>query len=256
MVTAYDHGFADYGLRMFKSFQRFNPTVPMCFADFSRPGWTVGVKTAELERMGVTILKTVESFPTVRHNYWDMMLLPFVDRYEWDALMWIDADTLVLRDLEPAWAFKGIDFTGHPDRRDGQWETRCSVLNDRIVPGDDHPRFASGLWVCRSRRMLADMDAWVKEAKPLRGRDSDAITAIVNGHYTWKQLDGPQFNFGRELIPQAELYRRRIRYRLDGKVVYPHLAAFSRVPVVPGIRDERMRSDALDKFYREVVCDD
>lgn len=254
MVSAFDRAFLDYGVKMYRSFAKFNPTVPMCFADFSQHGWSAIKDLRPLTSIGVTILRPTETVPTVRHNFWDMLLLPFVDGYEWDAMMWLDADTLVLRDLEPAWAHPKVDYTGHPDRRDGDWVKRCSVVSGRVVPGDDKTRFASGLWVCRNRKLLADMYEWVRANRPVVGRDSDAITAVVNdGSYSHYQLDGSRFNFGRELIPQAEYHRRRIRYRLADRWVYPYIAAFSRVPVVPGVRDERMRSDALDRFYQEQV---
>jgi hypothetical protein len=263
MVSAFDLPFYDYGVRMYRSFARFNPTVPMHFAHFRRRGepalheWQL----AELARLGVRVLDVAGEW-RVRPYFWDMLLAPAFSGIEWDALMWIDADTMILRPLDPAWKCR-VDFAGHPDRHDCGLVTMCNIVGGKVITTDanpQHAKFATGLWVCRSRKLLEAMREYVEHKQPPVGHlmdanDSDAVTMLVNaGPYTYEQLNGYEWNFSRAMIPKARYRDGQITYREDGRTWRPYTAGFSRVPVIPRVRDIRLGSAALDQFYREVVC--
>ena len=248
MVSAFTGDMADYGLRMYRSFRRFNPDVPMFFAD-----WHDCPRLPELVTTGVQVLRADFAVIPAKHpRFRDMLLWPFVKALEWDALVWIDADTMILRPLTSLWTGT-VDFAGHPDRDNNGMVLRTGWNGAKFccVPGNDWAKFASGVWMTRNRALLLDCYRRTM-AGHHRGRDSDVLTAVVNEcGYSYHQLDGNLWNFGRQLIDLARYDGKRISYTLDGKTYEPYTAGFSRVPV-NGV-DVRLTSDALDEFYREQV---
>ena len=254
MVAAYDTPFLEYGRRMYRSFARFNPRVPRHFVHFRRNGRDALTpdQIGELADMGVVILDGGD-YPD-HPRFWDMLLWPAVKGLAWDSLMWVDADTMILRPLTDCWR-GGFDFVGHPDRENYGLRTHCSISkNNWILDGIDCARFSTGLWVVSSRKLLKAFYDFVTKTPTGGDRDSDGVTIVVNqGPYTYRQLCGYRWNFSRALITRAEYRGGKIYYREDGREWQPYTAGFSRVPVIPGVRDERMSSPAIDQFYKEQV---
>lgn len=250
MVSAFDDKLADYGVKMYRSFARFNPGVPMFFCDYGDM-----TRTAELEALGVKLLRAKCELPKKHPRFRDMMLLPFLEDVPWDGVLWIDADTLVLRPLGAIWEIDA-DIIGHPDRADGGLLRTCDYDKARhcCIPGTRWQKFASGVWATRQPAVLLMMWNTMLTGRHA-GRDSDVLTAVANcGEFTAHQLDGNFWNFGRQLIPLAENCSGRVVACIDGNYYRPYVAAFSRVPVDG--KDIRPRSAALDKFYRETICND
>lgn len=248
MVTAYDNRMIDYGRRMLASFRRFNPAIPMYFCDFG------GLDDRQhLIDLGVEVLTSPMPVPKVRPNFWDCLLATFVDQLEWDRLLWIDADTLVLRPIAPA-LMHDVDFVGHGDRDNNGVMLTCGWDKEtmRCTPGVGWIKFASGLWSTSSREMLDTMRTRIKKQHYSPTRDSDLITSVVNqGCYTYRQLDSFTWNFSRNLIPLAKFNGESVYYEMDGRTYHPFTAGFSRVPV--NGRDVRLESDELKRWYRGKV---
>lgn len=238
MVSAFDAKFMAYGVRMYSSFQRLNPNTKVYFADL---GILSEDNMAILDRMGVGILKAESDFADFKggRGCIDQFMEDFVKHMEWDRMMWMDADTMVLRPLEHLFN-KDFDFLGHPDRNhDGL-----------LLKNKGRDRFASGMYVMRSRKLLAEYRAKIKH-KPHATADDHMLTdAVHEGLYSYQQLDGNLFNFSRDAIPLARYdpQKRMVYYDWRGNRYYPYTAGFSR-----SRGDVRHDADGIEAFYRDVI---
>jgi len=252
IVSAFDGAFADYGLRMFRSVRHWHPDVRCIFAD-----WGDMPRMDELRQLGVEPLTAdLSRLPRKNPRFRDLMLWEFVKILPWRWLVWIDADTLVLRPIDKLWSHTDADFIGHPDRNERGLILRCSYDCNRwqCVEGDRMLKFAAGVWATQNRALLYDCQQRVVNRQH-RGRDSDVLTAAVYYNLLHaRQLNGHYWNFGRQLIETAlyDVEKQRVYYEFEGIRYETFVAAFSRVPV-NGV-DVRQTSPAIEQFYQEVIC--
>lgn len=248
MVSAFNDQLASYGLRMYRSFHRFNKDIPMFFADFGDMG-----RISSLEKLGVRVLpQPHKAIPKARANFRDMLLYPYVKDWSWDRLLWVDADTLVCRPFDPLW-LPNVDFAGHPDRDSSGLLLTCDYdyEHNRAMPGITWAKFATGIWVTRNVDFLKDCYVAVKEGR-FGQRDSDLVTMVANGgDYSYYQLDGNLWNFSRDIVPLASYDGEHIYYKQGGRTYHPYAVGFSRVP--RDGRDRRLTSRAIGQFYRERI---
>jgi hypothetical protein len=254
MVSAYDRPFFDYGIRMYRSFARFNPHVPRYFVRFVIRGKEPldESQVAAIRDLGVKVLTVEGNWPCTPH-FWDMLLWPALKDIDWDAMMWVDADAMILRPVDPVW-WPRVDFVAIPDRDNDGLRTICDIRNGRIIPGDGpYAMFASGTWVTRSRKLLQHFYDYIDADPPTRTENDQAeMTKIVNlGDYTYEQLNGYLWCFARQMIPLAKYSGNQITYSEHGRTWRPYKAAFSRVPIDG--REHRLTSPALEQFYAEQV---
>jgi hypothetical protein len=222
---------------MYQSFARFNKNTPMHFADLNI---LAPEKKDALRKMGVTVLEADTDFGQFKgaRACIDMFMEDFVKDLEWDGMMWMDADTLVLRPLEHLFDMP-FDFIGHPGRN----------KKGLILKEEGLVRFATGMYVVHNRDFLRDYHKMWKKHRTAQA-DSMICTRVVNQDYTFKQLDGRLYNFSRDIIPMARFDDRTkmIYYATRERRFYPYTAGFSRAA------GGRKQGKALDRFYREVIC--
>lgn len=247
MISAFDDRLADYGFRMYRSFQRFNPDINCFFANFGTMS-----RTAELAQMGVRVIPKPAIVPEKRPNFYDALLWPFVEQVEWDKLLWVDADTLICRPLDPIWQYE-VDFVGHPDRLKSGLVLTCDYDGQKCACTDGlrMAKFATGIWVTRNVDLLKEV--WTRMKRNGHGlRDSDLFTAVVHaGGFSYAQLNGTLWNFSRDIVPLAQYDGEHIYYRERGRTYHPYAVGFSRVPIKG--KDQRLTSPAIDQFYKERI---
>lgn len=231
MINACDTKFFHYAKKMYTSFKQFN-TTEMFFGNVD----CSEKQTAELEGLGVHILATtkIDVFKKnkLSFNLLDLILYDFLENVNYDKIMWIDADTMILRNVEALFDFD-VDFVGHPGRKgDGA-----------IITTDNTPYFAMGLWVTRRKDFLKCLSLKINN---LHNKKSDRIyirSAIDELDLSFHQLDPSIWNFSRELVKTAEFDEQGIFYK-----VYPATIGFS-------LQDDMMRgqSEAVEDWYETYI---
>jgi len=218
MVTAFtpDPEWFARGVRCVKSFMQFNKNTVPCYCDF---GWFSPDQRANLEWLGIRRLTRLfpDHMPT--HKSWiDLLLQDFLEGQEWHKVMWLDADSIVLRNLEDLF-LRSEDFVSPPARgRQG-----CFTVED------GRPRYSLNMWVTSSPKLLGDMyEASKPEVKGV-GNEGRLISKILNEKYRAAHLDGRIYNFGRDVYPTARCTQGEIWYEHEGSTLFPAIATDSRL---------------------------
>lgn len=236
-----------YAKKMYRSFQKFHPSIPMYCCDF-------GLREQdkdELKAIGVTILSRNASYPIADGRCYDLVLIEFVEDLTWDRMMWVDADTMFLDSVAPLFDLD-YDFVGHPGRnRKGlTYSPADTGFYKKGVYKSKFPDgcyYSTGMWITRSRALLRDFQQWMI-GHPETTFDSIPATEIVNEKYTHYQLDGHLYNFSRDVVCRGQYVNQKICYWEDGQLHWPLTVGFSTLD-----NGSRAHSAAVDLFYKEVI---
>jgi len=197
---------------MYKSFKKFNST-PMYFGNID----CTKKQLQELKDLGVTIVETDISLlkeNKLSFNFIDWFIYQYLIKVKYDKVMWIDADTMVLQNIEEL--FVGTeDFIGHPGRNN----------KGPILVEGGMTRFAGGVWV-GTQRVINMLWFFIQEIKHQKA-ESMLLTRLLyqNGIVT-RQLDPSIWNFSRELIKEAKVDKEGKIYYDDN--IYPKTIGFSK----------------------------
>ena len=210
MFTSCDKEYFDYAIRMLKSFKQYNETK-MYFGNID----CTKEQLDSLEALGATVvpLKSIETLETNRLtlNFVDWLIYPTMEHIRYDKILWIDADTLILDNIEEL--FEPIaNFVGHPGRN-----KKGAILSEH-----GKARFAGGTWV-GTRPFTNLLYQHLEELHNLNVESQALTNFIVDKGITYHILDPSIYNFSRELIDKAEKDKEgKVFYR-----VYPKTAGFS-----------------------------
>lgn len=232
MISCCDQKFFGYVVNMFKSFQKFNKNTKMFFGN-------VDCTLEQLEfinELGITIVESdqvqVLKQRKMSLTFLDCLLGDYLKGVNFDKVMWVDADTLILRNIEGLFNYKE-DFVGHSGRNnDG------SIIS---VKGDMY--ISPGLWVTKSKTLLKEL---LEETKVTEYKDEDGkvIRKLLKKlKLKIKLLDSSIWNFSRELVRLAELDEKGIFYK-----VRPATIGFSRMGV-----DGRGSSEGIKKWIEKNI---
>lgn len=235
MVSLFDKKFEIWAYMMFRSFAHFNPNIQMYYGAVPP---SKELNHGMLQSTGAKFLPKRGGLEFKHKAVCDLALKEYVAGVLWKKLMWLDADTIVLRSLEHLFDIDGYDFIGHPGRGE----------NGLITSAGHLTRYALGMYITNRRRFLDDLYHLGVSNPSLQG-ESMPCTKIINRSYQHLQLDGNEYNFGRDLIDTAEYDGKRISYCYAGKRYYPYTANYSRLS-----SGKRKESKAISQFWREVVC--
>ena len=237
MISLFDKPFEEQAYRLFKSFRHFHPNIPMYYgvvppSDELNHGMLQSVGAQFLEKTGEI---------TVKHkNVCDLCLKEYIQDLPWTKMMWVDADTLILGNLNHLFETDDYDFIGHPGRNKG----------GLIWKRGDLTYFALGMYVTSSKRFIDELYDIAKQ-NPRILTESETCTRMINKKFTFVQLNGNLYNFSRDIVPLAEydVEKKQIFYRLGQLIYYPYTVGFSGLD-----NGQKPFSPAIEKFYEEVIC--
>lgn len=256
-ISAFDAGFFHYALRMYTSLKAWHPDLPMYAGDLGLEPRQVEL----LESLGVKVLqsKRVEVLKAnkLRLCFGDFLLHSFLvnNSIAFDKVLWIDADTLILRPINEVWQ-KDADVVGHPGRHAGgpiwtmgdRWKLFPNTCHREELeaahipwPVDDAPYIATGLWCTRAKGFLMALDEMLDRLHGLTD-DSPVFSAVAKVlSLNVFQLNPDLWNFSRQMVKNAIYQSQQIIY---GGGLKPYTAGFS-------LCDDGKRgtSKALDDFY-------
>lgn len=257
-ISAFDSGFFNYALRMYTSLRAWHPDLPMYAGDLGLQPRQVEL----LESMGVKVLQTQRSH-VLHHNhlrlcFGDFLLHSFLvnNSIAFDKVLWIDADTLILKPINLAWELQA-DVVGHPGRHAGgpiwtmgeRWKLfpgTCHREELKAIgidwPSDAAPYIATGLWCTSSKPFLKVLDESLDKLFGLTD-DSPVFSAIADAYdLDVFQLEPETWNFSRQMVATADYRHGEIRS--PASIYKPYTAGFS-------LCDDGKRgtSKALDDFY-------
>lgn len=274
IVSAFDAPFFEYALRMYASVRFFHPEIELYALDL---GLTEDQMNT-LNFLHITVLQHPRSdllkARRLRLCFGDFLLHSFLQGVKYDIVIWIDADTMLLKRIDPLI----LDLThyeevvGHPGRNIsgpiytmGQrysvapTTTHREFIDAHLAPFDDKaPYIATGLWGTTNKGFLAVLDGLIDHMHDLTD-DSPVFSAAMHRFCkTYQQLDPALWNFSRELLKNAQLrldYDRprhsRVWYQPENtnSWIYPFTAGFSLTD-----SGARGHGNAIDQFYDVVIC--
>lgn len=251
-ISVFDSKYFEYAVRMYISLRAFNPKLSLFAGD-------LGLEEKQrklLEALDVKVLKS-EKAKILKNRklsltFSDFLLHSYLNGINWEKVVWIDADTLILDEISEVF-FYDVDVVGHPGRC-----SSCTLYKFKealpYYPGadkwlakklpcpEDSKYFATGLWCTRSHHFLEFLDSLLDYIPSQIPGDSPVFTAAL--HYlglTCHQLDPSVWNFSRELVAEAKFFNGRITY---GDGMFPKTVGFSFTD--KGIK---LSSPEIDKFY-------
>lgn len=259
MISAFDHAFYGYAERLFESLHVFNPGLDRYAGDLG----LLPQDRAGLERMGVRVVSHARTDLLRQHRlslcFGDFLVWSFLANIQFDQVLWIDADTLILRPLEPALQAcpRPQGLVGHPGRHrlgpiwtmEARFQAAPGSTHrdfiDRHIGWTDGPYLATGLWLTNDRAFLRSLDDLIDVMYGLTV-DSPVFSAVAHHrHLPIVQLDPDLWNFSRDLVCQARLVNGEIVYGSD---LRPYTVSFSRTD-----DDTRLGSHGIEHFYRNVI---
>lgn len=256
VISSFDAAFFTYAVRMYRSLLHFHPDWRIFCGDM---GLTAS-QVAQIESLGVEVRRCARSAMFGRRGigmtFCDFLSGEFLQGVEWDKVLWIDADTMILDDISELFSHD-CEFTGHPgrssigpirkfgdmtlNRRTRKW------LQSNMPVESDMPYFSGAMW-CAGHRFVDFLGTLLDSMDDRRApkRESPVIAATVNHlQLSFHHLDPAVWNFGRDLVSLARYENGRIVY---GDGVFPKTVEFS-------CRDDGSRGTniALDRFYDEII---
>ena len=196
LISAFDSAYVGYAEMMYKSFSKFNSTKMYC-CDCGLNSQDV----SKIESLNVEILRSNAYLNVKDGRLFDMILEEFMIGLNWDKLMWADADTLFLKNVEHLFELD-FDFIGHPGRNEKGLiiKSKDKCYGDVPKRFPDKNYFATGMWITRSRKLIKEFNDWINDHPNFKGPDSPPMTEIVNERYSSLQLDGNLYNFSYAIV--------------------------------------------------------
>lgn len=217
MVTAFtpEPEWFTRAIRCLKSFRQFNETTVPCYCDF---GWFSPEQRTNLEWLGIRRLTRASFHVPTRKSWLDLLLRDFLEGQEWEKVMWLDADSIILRNLEDLFS-RSEDFVSPPARgRQG-----CFTVED------GQPRYSMNMWVTSSLDLLEDMYRLSMHEVADPGNEGHLVSKILNKKYRAAHIAGTLYNFGRDIYPTACCTQGQISYKHKDAVILPAIATNSRL---------------------------
>lgn len=238
-ISAVEKSFFNYGFNMFSSFKHFHPNIKCICCDFGLENY----QKRFLKKLDVEVIKVDYKLKNLRCS--DMIIYEFIKNKNWDKILWIDADTILLSSIDEVFQ-NTEEFVAVPGRnKNGLIHYTKDFLG--YEESDNFLYYSTGFWVTSSKKLLYDFSEYLKK-NPNTTFDCVPVTKIVNQYYTHKHLDGNIYNFGRDLIPMAQLKNNEIFYKMNDEIIYPKLVHFSSCD-----DGKRLESDIIKIFFERNI---
>lgn len=256
VVSIFDDKFVDYATRMYRSFKFFDRDTKMYagsigLSDSSRK---------KIESLGVEVIDNSSGMVPKNLCISDLMMHDYMRGLEWDKVMWIDADTIILRPISHIFDLE-FDFVGHGGNVElgfyeenprskihllrNTWISRHEIdgkLVERCKWGDF---FAMGLWVA-GRDVVEDMWRLFLSNKDAAFEGDICSKMLAEKGYRTLQMNGYEWAIGTMQNEEIHLESGQVVFEKNGRKYKPYQFGYSRT------NKGRPRCDAVDKFYKHM----
>lgn len=256
VISIFDEKFINYALRMYKSYRFFDKKTKLYAGSINLSDRSKN----KLISIGVEILESKTKKVPKHLQLCDLTVRDYIYNIDWDNLMWIDADTIILKPINYLFE-ENFDFVGHGGDIDlghffegsrdcypyrSTWITRKIENNILVEECKWGKFFAMGLWVAKNKNIIDDLYQLYEENKNAYF-EGDICSELLNKKYKCKQLNGFEWSIG--TLQNKLLYykKNKVILRSKGQNYYPNQFGYSR------INDERPKCAAIEKFYKNMV---
>lgn len=255
IISIFDEKFIDYALRMYRSYRFFDKKTELYAGSVD-----LSLKSKKkLISMGVKILESKTKKVPKYLQLCDLTIKDYVYDLNWDNLMWIDADTIILRSISHLFD-ENFDFIGHGGNIDlgyfpqeskncypykSTWinrEIKDNILVEECKWGKF---FAMGLWLVRNKNIIDDL-YFLYEKNINANFEGDICSEFLNKKYSCKQLDGFEWSIGTLQNDLLHFEKNQVVLKINSNKYYPYQFGYSR------INDERPKCKAIEKFYKNM----
>lgn len=255
VISIFDEKFVFHAVRMYRSYRFFDKKTELYAGSIDLSDKS----KRKLMSMGVKILESNTKKIPKHLQLCDLTVKDYICDINWDNLMWIDADTIILRPVSHLFD-EEFDFIGHGGNIDlGQfsqgskdcypyrstWIIR-KIENKMLVEECKWGKFfAMGLWVVKNKKIINDLySTYEKNANA--SFEGDICSEFLNKKYKCKQLDGFEWSIGTLQNNLLHFEKTQVVLKNKEKKYYPYQFGYSR------INDERPKCNAVEKFYKNI----
>lgn len=248
VISIFNDEFVDYAIRMYTSYRFFDKTTELYAGSLNLNSENI----KKIESIGVKVLKSKTGFVPKNLCVCDLTIKDFVEDLDYDSIMWIDADTIILRPINHIFDLK-YDFVGHGGdvekgmflfKRKRSWLFR-EVIDDNLVEKNKWGNhYAMGLWVANKKQIIDDFYSLIMKNKNL-WYEGDACSEIINQKYSNFQLNGFEWSLGTRQIKDLTYKNNTVFYKKNNKLYMPYQFGYSRLD-----NGERPICKAIESFYK------
>lgn len=188
-ISATDQNCEYFAVPMFASFKKHNPDVPMlCVVKNT----SLDVNAA-LENLGVVLIEYREPESFNIRNF-SIILYDYVKHIDFDKIMWMDIDALVLEDIRSLFDYKE-ELVVLPRHLGTMWRY--------VQPENGMPSIALGTWIATKDAALLMRDLYLKH-NPKKITDEGEYIRTIADRFCVRVLDGERFSCCREMTENLE----------------------------------------------------
>ena len=248
VISAFDDGFMDYAIPMYMSVKRFHPELPLFAGSLGLSDKNQKI----IQSLGVTVLEN-KGFVPDHLCLSDLILQSFLEGVCFRSVMWIDADTLMLRPFSHLFDMP-YEFIGHGGNiEEGRFEfnhprsfiERKEIKGTLVETDKWGLHYAMGLWVARNPQILVDFYELARKHKN-NWYEGDICSELINKKYHHHQLDGYLWSLGS--YHKFGLDEKGVFHKWKEKTHYPYQVGFSRKS--DGSREE---NEVISRFYETKI---
>lgn len=256
IISIFDDKFIDYAIKMYGSVRFFDKETPLFAGSINLSV----VNKNKLKNLGVTVLQSRNNFFPKHLCMCDLLLEDFLYNVNFDSVMWIDADTIILRPIKELFDLN-YDYIGHGGNIDlGYFENfnkfsapniKRSWIKRTIVDGNLvqenlwGKHYAMGLWVAKNKKILKDFCYLIYSNKDF-WFEGDICSKLLNENYNCLQLNGFEWALGTRNNHQIFFENNKVVFKSDNKLFYPYSFSYSRLD-----NGDRPLCNAVELFYNK-----
>jgi len=254
VISIFDEKFIFHAMRMYKSYKFFDKKTKMYAGSIDLSEKSI----RKLNSIGVEVLFNKKKEVPKYLQLCDLIIEDYIADIKWDNLMWIDADTIVLRSLDHLF-LQDFDFISHGGNINlgyfeqgafncypykSTWIKREIKNNELVETCKWGYFFAMGLWVAKNKNLIKDFNLLYKKNKESYF-EGDICSELLNSKYKCRQLNGFEWSIGTLQNDLLYYENDQIILKLGDKNYYPHQFGYSRIGT------ERPKCEAIEKFYNK-----
>jgi flavodoxin len=253
VLSIFDEKFMHHAIRMYKSYRFFDKKTNLYAGSLGLSEKSI----RKLNSIGVNVLKSKKNIIPKNLCICDLLAKDYIENLDYDNVMWIDADTIILRPVDFLFK-KEFEFIGHGGNiKIGDFKQNCyncypykstwirreikdNFLHESCKWGDF---FAMGLWVAKNKKIIDDFYE-LYEKNQQASFEGDICSELINSKYRSKQLNGLEWSLGTLQNDLIFFENGKITLHFLEKKYYPFQFGYSR------INNERPVCEAIEKFYK------
>ena len=251
VISIFDDNFVDYAIKMYKSYRFFDKKTSLYAGSLNLSA----ENTKRIEAIGVNVLKSKTGFFPKHLCMCDLTIKDFVENIDYDSIMWIDADTIILRPIDYIFDLP-YDFIGHGGSTETgkfffsskrSWISRKIINGNLVEKNKWGNHYAMGLWVAKNKKIVKDFYDLIKD-NFFERYEGDICSKLINEKYSNYQLNGFEWSLGTRQIKDIFYKSNTIFYKKNNKLYMPYQFGYSRLD-----NGDRPVCEAVENFYKDNV---